>query len=114
MWLAHDRQLAIQVKQNRIGGQIAVIIGLDELYGKKRSTKNIQDPTQRLIHMNTIFWFSLGGSVEGKENSGHNNDISTLMAKLEATYEINKPAVQFVESSDSNVLPELEIQNNMD
>ena len=114
VWPSLDKQLAKEIKQNVTGGQIDIIIGLDELYGKITNTTIIQHPYRRLILMKTIFGFSLGGSTQEKENPEHTNDICALMSKFEATYEKDEPTVQLYEVSEPNQQPEVKIQKNMD
>ena len=87
VWPSLDKELAKEVKRNLTGGQIDVIIGLDELYGKITDGTITQHPHRRLILMKTIFGYSLGGSSLEKENTDHITDICGLMSKFDVSYE---------------------------
>ena len=113
VWPSLDKKLAKEIKRNLTGGQIDIMIGLHELYGKITDTTIIQHPYRRLILIKNIFCFSLGGSTLEKENPGHANDICALMSKFEATYEKDEPTLQ-LEVSEPNQQPEVKIQKSMD
>ena len=108
-----DKELAKEIERYLTGGQIDVIIGLDELYGKITDSTIIQHPHRRLILMKTIFGFSLGGSSLEKDNTEYTTDICGLMSKFEVTYEKMEPRLQ-LEVSEPNQLSEMKIQKSMD
>ena len=113
MWPSPDKKLAKEVKRNFIGGQIDVIIGLDELYGKITDGTIVQHPHRRLILMKTIFGYSLDESSLEKENTKYTTDICGLMSKFDVTYEKSEPTLQ-LEITEPNQQSEIKIQQNMD
>ena len=113
VWPSLDKELAKEIKRNLTGGQIDVIIGLDQLYGKIKDSTIIQHPHRRLILMKTIFGYSLSRSNLEKENTEYINDICGLMSKLDVTYEKIEPTLQ-LEVTEPNQRSEMKIQKRMD
>ena len=105
LWPTLDKNLAKEVKKNITSGQIDVIIGVDQLYGKVSNTKIIPHPKRRLALMHTIFGYSLGGSTEEIGCTSRKEDAIQLMTSTFETKYNSEPTNQ--ESA------EREIQENM-
>ena len=89
-----NKHLTKEVKENICSGNLDLIVGLDDLYGRISNTNYILHPQRGLALMHAVFGYSIGGTTQLKNNFHENTDIiRVLTSTFEAKYqdELTKP-----------------------
>ena len=103
LWPTLDDTLDKEVKDNLATGGIAMIIGLDHLYGRVSNTRYIFHPDKRLPLVHTNFEYSIGGSIASRHDSSNDQEAIQI---LTSAFKIEKEPTKQQDA-------EREIQENM-
>ena len=113
LWPELDPKISKQVKRNLASGNVDLIVGINEIYGKFSNTRRIQHPKRKLILLHTCFGFSIGGSSGKIDETNQNNDMVSLMSSIETEFDCEEPTLQ-LSHDDPNHVHERKIQENME
>ena len=91
-WPGLEKELYDEVKRNIAYGKLDAVIGIDQLYSKFSNGRTMRHPTLGLELKQTYFGWSVGGSLERKDESllpaeTNHNIFTSIAITTEPTYD---------------------------